>query len=609
MSTEAIIPAPGIDVTKVTSPPKVAFSSEEEERQARERLAIIQPLLDYERCAPHEPQMGLDFDLGRNASEICDAIAAQRQLSPRTVRRWLHQFREGGLLALGGRTRADKGKSRFFESYREAAILAAYVHLEQRQSAVCAYEAIVRDRENLGIPPEKLPSYHTVRRWLQSIPPIYVTLARQGRRAYRENMAPYISRDHDSAASNEIWVSDHMIHDVEVQNDCFAEAPIGTPIRLRFTALLDWHSRYLVGWSWAWEGSSRSIATALRNAVMRHGPAASLYCDNGKDYLKVAKGAVPAYLRSEMEPTDWWQQELVRIEELGVLARLGMAVTHCIVRHPQSKHVERFFRTLHERLDKKFPTYTGGSPATRPDFTADAMAQHRKLLRIGRPEQSLHPRASAFMAMSTAWIEEYQERKHRGQAMRGRSPQQVFEEDRRADSRPVPQAQDLALLLMDRDRRWVRECSVTLNKRRYIGADEIGRTVMHELNECEVLIAYDPLDLDAAAILDLNGRLLTMAKAENLLPQSSDANDAIAESMAERRRLEKQTAQTIMAIGDAARANGAITEVEHLARRAQVLQMAVGDHITQRRMHVRPDDRAVAPLSPDDAARVLLEEE
>ena len=58
-----------------------------------------------------------------------------------------------------------------------------------------------------------------------------------------------------------------------------------------------------------------------------------------------------------------------------------------------------------------------------------------------------------------------------------------------------------------------------------------------------------------------------------------------------------------------ARANGAITEVEHLARRAQVLQMAVGDHITQRRMHVRPDDRAVAPLSPDDAARVLLEEE
>ena len=276
--------------------------------------------------------------------------------------------------------RSDKGKSRFFDRYPDAAKLAAYVYLTQRQSFTCAYEAILRDRETLQIPEnEELPSL-TPRYALGSnaIPPVYQTLAREGRRAYRERMAPYVSRDHDSAAANEIWVSDHMIHDVEVQNDCFNDAPMGTPIRLRFTALLDWHSRYLVGWSWAWEGSSRSIATALRHAVLEHGPAAMLYCDNGKDYLKVAKGAMPGYLRSEIEPADWYADELRRIEDLGVIARLHMAVQHCIVRHPQSKHVERFFRTLHERFDKKFPTYTGGSPATRPDFTADAMAHHRR---------------------------------------------------------------------------------------------------------------------------------------------------------------------------------------------------------------------------------------
>jgi len=185
-----------------------------------------------------------------------------------------------------------------------------------------------------------------------------------------------------------------------------------------------------------------------------------------------------------------------------------MSVQHCIVRHPQSKHVERFFRTMHERFDKKFPTYTGGSPATRPDFTADAMAQHRKLLRIGRTDRSKHPPASAFMAMATAWIHDYNKQKHRGDAMRGRTPAEVFEQDRWQHSRPAPAPQDLALLLMERERRCVRESAVTLNKRRYIGCDEPGRAILHELNECEVLVAYDPLDPQRVAILDLNGHLV-----------------------------------------------------------------------------------------------------
>jgi hypothetical protein len=164
----------------------------------------------------------------------------------------------------------------------------------------------------------------------------------------------------------------------------------------------------------------------------------------------------------------------------------------------------------------------------------------------------------------------------------------------------------LAILLLERERRRVRECAVTLNKGRYIGCDEAGRAILHELNECDVIVAYDRLDTSEAAILDLNGNLLTFARAEHFLPQSPAAHDAIAESMAERRRLEKQTASTILAIGDEARANGAVTEVEHLARKAQLLPMAVGDHITQRRVRIRPDDTATAPASPGEIARMLI---
>ena len=200
-----------------------------------------------------------------------------------------------------------------------------------------------------------------------------------------------------------------------------------------------------------------------------------------------------------------------------MLARLGMSVQHCIVRHPQSKHVERFFGTLHERFDKKFPTYTGGTPDRRPEFTADAAAAHGKLLRMGQATRSKLPPASMVMAMCMVWIEEYHQRPHSGKGMNGRSPAQVFAEEQSGTTRATPQPQDLALLLLERERRSVRECSIVLNKRRYIGGDEIGQRIMHDLNECEVIVAYDPLDLGEAAILDLDGHLLTFAKTEKFL--------------------------------------------------------------------------------------------
>src|ERR1035438_250134 len=149
-----------------------------------------------------------------------------------------------------------------------------------------------------------------------------------------------------------------------------------------------------------------------------HGPAEVFYCDNGKDFRRVGRGAIPAYLReSPLASADWREQEMRALDECGVLARLGMAVQYCLPFHPQSKHIERFFRTLHGRLDKIFPTYTGGSPDRRPDFTTEAMRQHRRLLRMGMPGNSLHPPASQFIRMAIAWIEEiYHNKPHSGRS-------------------------------------------------------------------------------------------------------------------------------------------------------------------------------------------------
>jgi len=75
--------------------------------------------------------------------------------------------------------------------------------------------------------------------------------------------------------------------------------------------------------------------------------------------------------------------------------------------------------------------------------------------------------------------------------------------------------------------------------------------------------------------------------------------------MQQRRRLEKHTVGTIMAIGAEARANGALTEAEHLAARAGV-DRDIAEAVTQRRVRLRTANTAVSPISAAEGARQAM---
>ena len=213
-----------------------------------------------------------------------------------------------------------------------------------------------------------------------------------------------------------------------MQNDCFLDAPIGAPIRLRFTCIAGFAlalcRRHALG-------MGRIVALDHHRAAPcghTHGPAEILYCDNGKDYLKVAKGAMPGYLReSEEAAAKWYARRWRRWKSLACWPDgHGGAALH---RAPSPiKHVERFFRTVHARFDKKFPTYTGGSPARRPDFTeAHGRTPQRRLLRMGRPGMRIAASAGVeVIRMWLAWIDDYHRQPHSGKGMNGRSPFEVL---------------------------------------------------------------------------------------------------------------------------------------------------------------------------------------
>jgi transposase InsO family protein len=567
-----------LPLAETQAPERSQLTDPAEIAQANERYELLRPILEFRRDPGRYASIRLaDGKPVDSEARLLIWIAEQHRLCIRTLKRYKQRYLAGGWAALADRARSDRGQSRWFAKYPNAAMVAAYVYLEQRQSITVAWESIKRDHQMLGVPADDLPSYETVRSALQSVTPALKILAREGATKYRELCAPYISRGY-TEYSNQIWVSDHAIHDVEVMNDCFPEQPFGTPIRLRFTCLLDFRSRYVVGYSWAWEGSSRSIGTAMRRAISTYGPPEAFYCDNGKDYLKVAKGAVPTYLRERgMTPAEWYQRELIELDKLGLMARCGISITHCIVRHPQSKHVERFFNTMHKRFDQRWPTYTGGDPSRRPDLTETAMAEHRRLLRHGQVDRSSHPRASLFISCFRAWLDEYHHTPHSGKGMDGRCPADVFAQEANPAQKEAPEPHLLAMMLAERETRLVQEGSVTICNRRYVGFDPESYDRLHQRNRTQVIVAYDPNDTEAVAVLDEAGHFITMAKAEQFLAQSNAASGAaIAASMQTRRHLEKRDRQALRGLTLAARRIGATSQVEQLVARAELMPTLEG---------------------------------
>jgi putative transposase len=225
-----------------------------------------------------------------NLDDLAAYLAAQREVSARTCGIGTRASASTASPALADRLRSDKGKSRFFKQYPAAAEFVAEQTLQRgplHRARARRAEARVAALYNHGSQP---PSYTTVRVYLKSLPRAVRTLAKEGEKAFNNKLRPFVIRDYRKLAVNEIWVSDHMRHDVFVRNDL--DLPGSTPdarLRLWLTAFMDVRSRKIVGMSWCVNPSSESISSALRVAVAQFGVPREVLIDNGEDYKKISK--------------------------------------------------------------------------------------------------------------------------------------------------------------------------------------------------------------------------------------------------------------------------------------------------------------------------------
>src|SRR5574344_782129 len=241
--------------------------------------------------------------------------------------------------------------------------------------------------EEKGI--ENIPKEVTFRRyakWYKSANYDKWVLAREGAKALKDKVEPYIVRDISVLEPGQVLIADGHTLNFQVINPF-----TGKPCRATLLGFLDWKSGGLVGYDIMLEECTQNIASALRNAIlkMNHIPD-FVYQDNGRAF------------KSKFFNGDAKFQEL---GFTGVYKKLGIKPIYATPYNARAKVIERFFLDFQEGFEKLMPSDIGTSIENKPAY----MKRNEKL------HKKIHEQKASFiptMEQAIVLIEEWLKYKH-----------------------------------------------------------------------------------------------------------------------------------------------------------------------------------------------------
>ena len=265
-------------------------------------------------------------------------LARDTGISARTLQRWHHLYRAGGVASLDPHARIDKGVRR--TTAETVAFIEQLALTRPRPSLATLHRLAVTDAQARELP---APSYATVRQIVQALDPALVTLALEGPVSYRDKHELVFRRR--AEYPNQMWQSDHT------ELDILIVGADGKPDRPWLTTVMDDYSRAICGYM-VFSGAPSAINTALalRQAIWRKTDPAWAMCGI-PDILHVDHGS--DFISHHLERT--------------ALA-LHVRIIHSTVGRPQGRgKIERFFGTINTELLSGLPGHLGpGSRAPTP---------------------------------------------------------------------------------------------------------------------------------------------------------------------------------------------------------------------------------------------------
>lgn len=522
-----------VPLTTASAPGQMALSltvptgpnlSDADRIEVEKRYRIIEPLIARDRFA------SIWATHNNSKLDVLDWLARQHKVGRRTIYTWLADWKSSGITGLIPRDRKDKGTAKVLNTAALEFILAcaypkhgAYGKLTVRD----IFRAYADERrwraENIAtkfednfnrqkyqryltadghfVPSAQLPvaSYSTFKNWFNRIPEITKVMARDGEEAFHNTQEILSFRDLGAVEPLDYLVMDHRRLDFFC---LIRDGRLGWKLaRPWLTAAIDMRTRKWLSWVIVETPSSDSIATTLKRSFLNYGLPKAAYWDNGKDF------------RCEWLEGRTSREESRHPGELdatfrGVLDTLGIRVHHAIVKRARSKIIEpNFGRTA--KFDRTLPWWCGHNPMARPDDRFDKLlAQHERWM-TGANVEPAFPTIEQVADLYTKFLNDLNERPLEGEGMNkitpsGRGwmcPNEAWELlIPRVEKRTVPE--DVLHLCFAKRR------SITIKSgeaRTTFGGRQFHYRMENQLrlmafNGCEVQFAYDPLDLQTAAL-------------------------------------------------------------------------------------------------------------
>lgn len=340
-----------------------------------------------------------------------------------------------------------------------------------------------------------------------------LVLNQRGDLKYAQVAGRYIEQDAESFEPGECWVGDNTTADAWVimpnRDIC---RPVGS-------FWMDSRSRTVVGWRFTRAASEHSLMASLGDGADRFGLPGHVIVDNGKDFTAWSfTGGKVRNCKQHRSP------DTIEAAE-GIFQLCAITLHPSTPYNPNSKLIERWFRTFSEQCMKSLPSYCGGCADDRPEGHAALAAKAIPF--------------ADFIAHVAAYVDQYNNTPHTGDGMNGRTPLQVIATA--TTKRTMPDAvRDLCL------QTWVRPLKLGRNGVRVRIA---GATLGFGWDEpalralpigTPLRIGYDPEDLRSVTVWTLDYKFVCRARANrkfNRKVAGEDLRQALREIRAEKRAL------------------------------------------------------------------------
>ena len=303
-------------------------------------------------------------------------------------------------------------------------------------------------------------------------------LMREGEKALRDKVEPYLSRD-----ISKIEVGDVLVADGHRLNFLVINPFTGRPCRAIIVGFLDWKSGYLCGYEIMLEENTQCIASALRMAIVNLDMIPKIvYQDNGKAFR--AK-----YFSKSSDFTEAGFN--------GIYTNFGIKPVYAKPYNARAKVIERFFKEFQEEFEKLLPTYTGSNIANKPAHMKRNEKLHKELYK--KINQGYIPTVEETIRFIDAWLNYRHAQPCPND--RTRSIKQVFDGRIR---------QNIAVNVLDELMMAHEVKTINRNGIRFLNTD-YNSDALYGLRD-RVMIRYSLFDLNKIKVYSIKGEYLCTAR-------------------------------------------------------------------------------------------------